>query len=305
MLARGLEDVDRADDVDPRVHGGVGERLAHVDLRGEVEDELRARGVERGAHGGRVADVGLVERRAAPRARRSRFSRRPELRSSTIATSSPRARRASTRFDPMKPAPPVTSARMAREGTRPGVDRATVPLAAEHDRPGPTRAAAVSRGARGAAPRRRATRDGRALRSPRARASPHRRRAAARQRAAASPGGREVGVRQQLGERARRATAATGRPAAIASAHDEPERLGAARRDERDAPRPRAAARARASRTRPAKRTSPPSRAASARSSPSCGPVARDDERQALARRTRGSRRRRPCRAPAAPATSA
>ena len=41
-------------------------------------------------------------------------SRRPEERSSTTDTSSPRASSASTRWDPMKPAPPVTSARMRR-----------------------------------------------------------------------------------------------------------------------------------------------------------------------------------------------
>src|SRR3954449_10689233 len=37
-----------------------------------------------------------------------RFSRRPVERSSTTVTSSPRASRASTRLEPMKPAPPVT-----------------------------------------------------------------------------------------------------------------------------------------------------------------------------------------------------
>ena len=38
----------------------------------------------------------------------SRFSRRPVERSSTTVTASPRASSASTRFEPMKPAPPVT-----------------------------------------------------------------------------------------------------------------------------------------------------------------------------------------------------
>ena len=41
-----------------------------------------------------------------------RFSRLPDAKLSTTVTSSPRARSASTRFDPMKPAPPVTTARM-------------------------------------------------------------------------------------------------------------------------------------------------------------------------------------------------
>src|SRR5215208_2886629 len=44
----------------------------------------------------------------------SRFSRLPVEMSSSTVTSSPRASRASTRFEPMKPAPPVTSAFMRR-----------------------------------------------------------------------------------------------------------------------------------------------------------------------------------------------
>src|SRR3954451_16637588 len=43
-----------------------------------------------------------------------RFSRRPVETSSTTVTSSPRSSRASTRFEPMNPAPPVTRARMRR-----------------------------------------------------------------------------------------------------------------------------------------------------------------------------------------------
>ena len=50
---------------------------------------------------------------ALERARRG-CPRRPVERSSTTVTSSPRSSRASTRFDPMKPAPPVTRARMGR-----------------------------------------------------------------------------------------------------------------------------------------------------------------------------------------------
>ena len=41
------------------------------------------------------------------------FSRLPDDRSSTTVTSSPRSTSASTRFDPMNPAPPVTTARTA------------------------------------------------------------------------------------------------------------------------------------------------------------------------------------------------
>src|ERR687897_1112651 len=44
----------------------------------------------------------------------SRFSRLPVEMSSSTVTSSPRASRASTRFEPMKPAPPVTSEFMRR-----------------------------------------------------------------------------------------------------------------------------------------------------------------------------------------------
>ncbi len=40
----------------------------------------------------------------------SMFSRRPVERSSTMIASSPRASSASVRFEPMKPAPPVTKA---------------------------------------------------------------------------------------------------------------------------------------------------------------------------------------------------
>src|SRR5919201_6724092 len=51
-----------------------------------------------------------------PRSRAaSRLDSRPVERSSTTTTSSPRSSRASTRLDPMNPAPPVTSARMARD----------------------------------------------------------------------------------------------------------------------------------------------------------------------------------------------
>src|SRR4051812_32959739 len=44
----------------------------------------------------------------------ARFSRLPVEMSSTTVTSSPRSSRASTRFEPMKPAPPVTRVRMQR-----------------------------------------------------------------------------------------------------------------------------------------------------------------------------------------------
>ena len=65
---RGLEHVDRADDVDPRVPRRVLDRLAHIDLRGQVEDDVGPRRGEHAAHAPRVADVGLLEA-GAPRQR--------------------------------------------------------------------------------------------------------------------------------------------------------------------------------------------------------------------------------------------
>src|SRR4051794_14561946 len=60
------------------------------------------------------ASCSTAPRPSAP----SRFERRPVERSSSTSTASPRASRASTRLEPMKPAPPVTrafiSARHAR-----------------------------------------------------------------------------------------------------------------------------------------------------------------------------------------------
>src|SRR4051794_32417349 len=66
------------------------------------------------------------------------FSRRPLERSSSTCTSSPRARSASTTCEPMKPAPPVTSARMSSpsggfeaRATHCGARAATTPPAAK------------------------------------------------------------------------------------------------------------------------------------------------------------------------------
>ena len=55
-----LEEVDRAEDVDPRVEQGFGDRSAHVDLRGLVEHNL---GCDRGHQRGEalIDDVELVE----------------------------------------------------------------------------------------------------------------------------------------------------------------------------------------------------------------------------------------------------
>ena len=102
-----LEHVHRPEHVRPRVGDRVGDRDPDVDLRGEMEDDLGLRLGEDLRE--RVADVA---RRGASR-RGATCSRRPELRSSTTCTSSPRVTSASTSVDPMKPAPPVTTARTA------------------------------------------------------------------------------------------------------------------------------------------------------------------------------------------------
>ena len=58
-VKRGPEHVDRAADVDERVVGGVLDRLAHVDLRGQVEHHLGPDALEQVAHRVGVADVEL------------------------------------------------------------------------------------------------------------------------------------------------------------------------------------------------------------------------------------------------------
>src|SRR3954467_1840388 len=63
------------------------------------------------------ASTSSTPRSSAP----ARFSRRPVEMSSTTVTSSPRSSRASTRFEPMKPAPPVTRVRIeARHSSHAG-----------------------------------------------------------------------------------------------------------------------------------------------------------------------------------------
>ncbi len=87
---------------------GSCDRLADVDLGGEVEDRLGP-ALAGQARSAPAASRMSISTSSAPAARApSRFSRRPVERSSTTVTSSPRASRASTRFEPMKPAPPVT-----------------------------------------------------------------------------------------------------------------------------------------------------------------------------------------------------
>ena len=76
--------------------------------------------------------------RRPPASAPSRFSRRPVERSSTTVTSSPRASSASTRFEPMKPAPPVT--RALHRGRRSYGDR----RAARHDGASPSAPATLA-----------------------------------------------------------------------------------------------------------------------------------------------------------------
>ena len=111
---RRLEHADRADRVDLAVAHGILDRRADVGLRGQVEADLRVELRERGVHRGAVAHVALGEGAAA-----FRFSVRPVDRSSSTSTESPRATSASTRCEPMKPAPPVTRARTAANPTLP------------------------------------------------------------------------------------------------------------------------------------------------------------------------------------------
>ena len=138
--ARRLEDAHRADDVDVGVVVGPLDRDAHVRLGGEVEDDLRPHRVEDRV--GR-ADVGHVERRAPA----ATFSRFPFERSSRTCTSSPRASSASTTCEPMKPAPPVTTARIGgsypRRGGRPRSrsKASTAPARARRPRGSPRRRA--------------------------------------------------------------------------------------------------------------------------------------------------------------------
>ena len=62
-LARRVEHIERAGDVDGEVVVGVGDRAADVDLGAEVEDELRPGGLENVAHRRGVGERGLLERR--------------------------------------------------------------------------------------------------------------------------------------------------------------------------------------------------------------------------------------------------
>ena len=105
-----LEHVDGADHVEPRVEARVGDRAAHVDLGGQVEDAVGPEGLDRADSSALgVRDVELGPGVAPASSAPARFSRLPLERSSSTSTSSPRRDKASTRCEPMNPAPPVTT----------------------------------------------------------------------------------------------------------------------------------------------------------------------------------------------------
>ena len=213
--------------------------------------------------------------RMAPRSSalaRLRLAARCE-RSSTTSTSSPRSSRASTRFDPMKPAPPVTRARIGARILRRGARR----VGAADATPAPWRTARRARDDRLG---RRQRAHARQSRVPRARVAPP------CGGGRGQPGHVAGRARGRRGRPARptapAAVATTGRPAAIASAAARPN-VSAERDGTTATRRPRrAASRAPSSPTRPAKRT-PAARRGGRRSQqrPLSGPVAGDDERQA------------------------
>ena len=111
VAPRGLEHRHGADQVDRRVARRVGDRVADVDLGGEMEDRVGPRGGEDAVDRGGIGDARRGWKRAPrlsapgevlPAARREVVEDRDTL--------SPRASSASTRCEPMNPAPPVTSA---------------------------------------------------------------------------------------------------------------------------------------------------------------------------------------------------
>ena len=86
-------------------------RVADVDLRRQVEDQLGPGGLEHRGDRVGIADVSDLQGRPLGD-RRLRFSAFPVERESITVTRSPRAISASTRFEPMNPAPPVTKQSM-------------------------------------------------------------------------------------------------------------------------------------------------------------------------------------------------
>ena len=120
-------------------NSGLRDRDAHVDLRGEVEDRHRAGGARSRSVSAGDADVEPVERELAARrararrrgcrASRSRGRRRRRRRQ-------PSASSRSTSVEPMNPAPPVTSAFIARSALRSaGRTRAAMRAPARRSRP--------------------------------------------------------------------------------------------------------------------------------------------------------------------------
>ena len=137
----------RAQHVDPGVAGGLLDGVAHVDLGGEVKDELGRALREDGGHG--RASVTSSSWSSAPAARAAPglpACRWTDCR--CTATVSPRASSPSTRLEPMKPAPPVTTQCMAgqvRDLPAPRMRRVSDRLHHEEE-PGPRRARKARRG---------------------------------------------------------------------------------------------------------------------------------------------------------------
>ena len=106
--SRRLERVHGADHVQASVEARVGHRATHVDLGRQVEDALGPEPLDGGEDRLGVGDVELGHLTPGLEAP-ARFSRLPLEKSSSTSTSSPRAAKASTRCEPMNPAPPVTT----------------------------------------------------------------------------------------------------------------------------------------------------------------------------------------------------
>ena len=101
--ARGLEHVERADDVDLRVLDRIVDRTRVADAGGQVEDHVAA------LHGGRARPRRRARRPRWKGTPGTRFSAKPLDRSSSTTASCPWSSSRRTMLEPMKPAPPVTA----------------------------------------------------------------------------------------------------------------------------------------------------------------------------------------------------
>ena len=92
-----LEHGQGAEDVDLGVEGGLGQGLAHVGLRGQVEDRLGPRRAHHGVEGVGLPDVDRWNSDSP-----GTWMARPPNRLSTTWTARPSASSASARLEPMK-----------------------------------------------------------------------------------------------------------------------------------------------------------------------------------------------------------